>query len=122
METCLISAGKPAVFLPIAKDNHVVRTTQIIVAVISSGTNIPFKEYISIIAFLRVQWEPFETQFGKVSSSFQHHLAVLSLSVQTLQYNAILDERQRAQQKDAGIFFSQPPDSLVRLHHSSLGK
>ncbi|MCJ1348246.1 hypothetical protein MMC31_006477 [Peltigera leucophlebia] len=66
------------------------------------------RKYISIVTFLRVQWEPFETRFGKVSSSFRHHLAVLSHSVQALQYNAILDgnraaavERQRAQQKDA---------------------
>ena len=76
-----------------------------------------------------MQWEPFETRFGKASSSFKHHLAVLSHSVQALQYSAILDgnyaaeiERQRVQQRDAGMFFSQPPDSLVRLRHSSSGK
>lgn len=50
-------------------------------------------------------------RFGKVSSSFKHHRAILSLSVQALQYNSILDgnraadvERQRAQQRDAGMF------------------
>ncbi|MCJ1342870.1 hypothetical protein MMC31_001059 [Peltigera leucophlebia] len=65
-------------------------------------------KYISIVTFLRVQWEPFETRFGNVSSSFKHHRDVLSHSVQALQYNAILDgnhaaevERQRAQQRDA---------------------
>lgn len=59
-----------------------------------------------------MQWEPFNTRFGKVSSSFKHHLDILSHLVQARQYNAILDgnraaevERQRAQQRDAGMFF-----------------
>ncbi|MCJ1347419.1 hypothetical protein MMC31_005644, partial [Peltigera leucophlebia] len=66
------------------------------------------RKYISIITFLRVQWEPFETRFGKVSSNFEHHRDVLNNSVQALQYNAILDgnratevERQLAQERDA---------------------
>lgn len=81
----------------------------------SFDTNIPFKEYISIVSFLRVQWEPFETRFGKVSSSFKHHRDVLSHSVQALQYNAILDgnhdaevERERAKQRDAGMSYLTP--------------
>ncbi|MCJ1344810.1 hypothetical protein MMC31_003013 [Peltigera leucophlebia] len=49
------------------------------------------RRYISVILFLRVQWEPFEAQFGKVSSSFRYHLGVLDHSVQALQYNAIQD-------------------------------
>lgn len=76
-----------------------------------------------------MQWEPFETRFGKVSSSFKHHLAILSHSVQALQYNAILDgnraaevERQRVQQRDAGMFFFFPTsDRFLRFCHGSSG-
>ena len=60
-----------------------------------------------------MQWEPFETQFRKVSSSFRYHLGVLDHSVQALQYNAIQDgnraaeiERQRMQHKESGMIRS----------------
>ncbi|MCJ1348209.1 hypothetical protein MMC31_006440, partial [Peltigera leucophlebia] len=66
--------------------------------------------HVSVVLFLRVQWEPFEIRFGKVSSSFRYHLGVLDHSVQALQYNAIQDgnraaetERQRMQHKELGL-------------------
>ena len=79
---------------------------------VNFSINISFK-CISFVAFLRVQWEPFETRFGKISSSFRYHLGVLDHSVQALQYNAIQDgncaaeiERQRMQQKESGMICS----------------
>jgi ankyrin repeat domain-containing protein 50 len=55
--------------------------------------------------FWRIQWIPFEEEFGRIESDVQHHLNVLNLSVQALGLGASLDasradrERREAQQR-----------------------
>lgn len=114
MVTFLISAGKCAYYLLIKKEKKEVCSHFNLLLFLSSLILIfLLSEWISVVAFLRVQWEPFETQFGKVSSSFRYHLGVLNHSVQALQYNAIQDgnriaeiERQRIQHKESGMICS----------------
>jgi hypothetical protein len=48
------------------------------------------RKWISIRAFLRVQWEPFEAVFGDIERKFNHHLNVLTHSTEASQLNMIL--------------------------------
>lgn len=122
MVTCLISAGKRAFYLLIKRGNQVVSYIADHCSVYQFLVLIYLlKEYISVVAFLRVQWEPFETRFGKINSNFTHHLDVLGHSIQAIQYNAIHDgnraaeiERQRMLQKESGMSCPQVFSSLVK--------
>ena len=64
-----------------------------------------------------MQWKPFETQYGKVSSSFRYHLGILNHSVQALQYNAIQDGNRAAEIERSGTIF-QFLSSLEGCHSS----
>jgi hypothetical protein len=59
--------------------------------------------------FWRLQWMPFEEEFGKIESDIQHHLDVLRHSAQATGLNATLDasrsERAR-RERERGPFFS----------------
>jgi ankyrin repeat domain-containing protein 50 len=59
--------------------------------------------------FWRLQWIPFEEEFGKIESDMQHHLDVLRHSAQASGLNATLDasrsERDR-RERERGTFFS----------------
>jgi hypothetical protein len=48
------------------------------------------RRWISVRTFLRVQWEPFEGQFGEIQTRFRHHLNVLQHSAEAIQLNTIL--------------------------------
>ena len=105
MGTCLISAGMCTCSLLIKKVNKEVRTpfSSRIIAVFAKFQI----GYISVVAFLRVRWEPFGVQFGKASSSFSYHLGVLDHSVQVLQYNAIQDGNRAAEIERSGMICSK---------------
>jgi hypothetical protein len=47
------------------------------------------RKWISIRAFLRVQWEPFEVVFGDIERKFNHHLKVLGHSTQASELNTL---------------------------------
>jgi hypothetical protein len=47
------------------------------------------RKWISIRAFLRVQWEPFEAVFGDIERKFNHHLNVLSHSAEVSQLSSL---------------------------------
>jgi ABC-type multidrug transport system fused ATPase/permease subunit len=47
------------------------------------------RQWISVRAFLRVQWEPFEAVFGDIERKFNHHLNVLSHSAEASQLNTL---------------------------------
>lgn len=82
-------------------------------------------DYLSVVAFLRVQWEPFETRFGRIGSAFTHHSNVLQHSVQALQLNFIQEgnrateeERKQTQQQEACVNPSRKipaPAALLKL-------
>src|ERR1700733_5762371 len=59
--------------------------------------------------FWRLQWVPFEEEFGKIESDMQHHLDVLQHSAQASGLNATLDasgsERAR-RERERGLCFS----------------
>jgi hypothetical protein len=59
--------------------------------------------------FWRLQWVPFEEEFGKIESDIQHHLDVLQHSAQASGLNATLDasgsERAR-RERERGLCFS----------------
>ena len=72
--------------------------------------------YISVVTFLRVQWEPFETQFWKVSSSFKYHLGVLDHSIQALQFNAIQNGNRTAETERQRIQWKEETERQRRQH------
>jgi ankyrin repeat domain-containing protein 50 len=46
--------------------------------------------------FWRIQWTPFEEDFGRIEEDWKHHLNVLSHSGQALALNASLDASEAA--------------------------
>jgi len=48
------------------------------------------RQWTSMRTFLRVQWEPFECQFGEIETKFRHHLNVLQHSAEASQINTLL--------------------------------
>lgn len=120
MVTYLISAGNRAFYLLKKRGNQVVSCIANHCSVYQFLLILIFlsKEYISVVAFLRLQWEPFETRFGKINLNFMHHLDILGHSIQAIQYNAIHYgnraaeiERQRILHKESGM--SCPKSSAV---------
>jgi hypothetical protein len=67
------------------------------------------RKWTSWRLFWRLQWVPFEEEFGKIESDMQHHLDVLRHSAQASGLNATLDasrsERDR-RERERGTFFS----------------
>ena len=45
--------------------------------------------------FFKVQWQPFEVQFGEIESNFKHHSSVLLQSTQAVQLESLLDVQSR---------------------------
>jgi hypothetical protein len=66
------------------------------------------RRWTSWRVFWRLQWVPFEEEFGKIESDMQHHLDVLRHSAHALGLNATIDasrsERDR-RERERGIFF-----------------
>jgi ankyrin repeat domain-containing protein 50 len=66
------------------------------------------RRWTSWRVFWRLQWVPFEEEFGKIESDMQHHLDVLRHSAHALGLNATLNasrsERDR-RERERGMFF-----------------
>jgi ankyrin repeat domain-containing protein 50 len=67
------------------------------------------RKWASWRVFWRLQWIPFEDEFGTIESDMQHHLDVLNHSAQALHLNATLDasrtEREK-RERERGSFIS----------------
>src|SRR2546423_4427862 len=70
------------------------------------------RRWTSVITFLRVQWEPYESTFGDTESKFRHHVHVLDQSAQALQLN----QMREAERLSAGWFLADAKrsDGLIR--------
>lgn len=58
------------------------------------------RKFVSFRQFLHVQWEPFETRFGDIESSFQHHLLVLLHSSQAKILSVVRDTQVHATSRE----------------------
>jgi len=48
------------------------------------------RQFVTLLAFVRVQWDPFESKFGNIDQRFKHHLDVLNQVAQALQLNTTI--------------------------------
>ena len=86
--------------------------------------------------FLRVQWEPFESKFGDLLTTFRGHLELLSLSSQSQQLKKLnrlvviaeknelekeIDERRKFLEWISNIDYEKDFDETIKPRHPQTG-
>lgn len=66
------------------------------------------RKWTSLRAFMRQQWETFESEYVSIREDLQHHLGVLQHSAQALHFNAFREAEQARRREDE----SMPPLSV----------
>jgi hypothetical protein len=71
------------------------------------------RKWTSLRAFMRQQWETFESEYASIREDLQHHLGVLQHSVQALHFNASREAEQARRRDEESTLF---PSVFICVH------
>jgi hypothetical protein len=71
--------------------------------------------WTSLRAFMRQQWETFETEYVSIKEDLHHHLGVLQHSVQALHFNASREAEQARRREEESMSLTPPREREVGI-------